>query len=285
MSSAPAAAKGADQSAAVCRCGGRDHEVHGVVEPSQRVGLRRRARVVELALAIPDVARAGHLPAHVEIQVAREVQRQVPHAVAIGVRARPELRVGQPLGEPAHPVAVVAKRLGEGRVDGGRGIGHRLPAYRTGRGCLDGRVAGRQDSSKLLRSGKFVEVDGRRFLVKGVAYGTFEPDADGSQFPPLQQVARDFALMADAGFNTVRTYTVPTPGVLDEAARHGLNRPDAVTSSTEDSTLADVVRIGMIQKMTGTRGRSCSRTCNAHTSARVRSERVAGIRLSPAVET
>jgi GT2 family glycosyltransferase/sugar lactone lactonase YvrE len=74
----------------------------------------------------------------------------------------------------------------------------------------------------LLRSGKFVEVDGRRFLVKGVAYGTFEPDADGSQFPPLQQVARDFALMADSGFNTVRTYTVPTPGVLDEAARHGL---------------------------------------------------------------
>jgi GT2 family glycosyltransferase/sugar lactone lactonase YvrE len=74
----------------------------------------------------------------------------------------------------------------------------------------------------LLKSGKFVEVDGRRFLIRGVAYGTFEPDADGSQFPPLQQVARDFALMADSGFNTVRTYTVPTPGVLDEAARHGL---------------------------------------------------------------
>jgi O-antigen biosynthesis protein len=74
----------------------------------------------------------------------------------------------------------------------------------------------------LLKSGKFVEVDGRRFLIKGVAYGTFEPDADGSQFPPLQQVARDFALMVDSGFNTVRTYTVPTPGVLDEAARHGL---------------------------------------------------------------
>ncbi|HZI80831.1 MAG TPA: glycosyltransferase [Vicinamibacterales bacterium] len=73
-----------------------------------------------------------------------------------------------------------------------------------------------------MKSGKFVEVDGRRFLIRGVAYGTFEPDADGSQFPPLQQVARDFALMADSGLNTVRTYTVPTPGVLDEAARHGL---------------------------------------------------------------
>src|SRR6188472_2230450 len=91
-----------------------------------------------------------------------------------------------------------------------------------GRHSLDGRVSGRQDSNKLLNSGKFVQVDGRRFLVKGVAYGTFEPDADGYQFPPLQQVARDFALMAEAGVNTVRTYTVPGEALLDEAARHGL---------------------------------------------------------------
>jgi beta-galactosidase/beta-glucuronidase len=74
----------------------------------------------------------------------------------------------------------------------------------------------------LFKTGKFVEVDGRRFLIRGVAYGTFEPDTSGSQFPPLQQVARDFALMAESGFNTVRTYTVPSEGVLDEAARHGL---------------------------------------------------------------
>jgi GT2 family glycosyltransferase/sugar lactone lactonase YvrE len=74
----------------------------------------------------------------------------------------------------------------------------------------------------LLKSGKFVEVDGRRFLIRGVAYGTFEPGADGSQFPPLHQVARDFAMMAEAGINTVRTYTVPRPTLLDEAARHGL---------------------------------------------------------------
>ena len=79
-----------------------------------------------------------------------------------------------------------------------------------------------QDSNKLLKSGKFVQVDGRRFLIRGVAYGTFEPDASGSQFPPLHQVARDFELMAESGFNTVRTYTVPPESVLDEAARHGL---------------------------------------------------------------
>ena len=58
-------------------------------------------------------------------------------------------------------------------------------------------------------NGKFLEVDGRRFLVKGVAYGTFAPDGDGEQFPSSARVAQDFALMAAAGINTVRTYTVP----------------------------------------------------------------------------
>ncbi len=42
-------------------------------------------------------------------------------------------------------------------------------------------------------NGKFLEVDGRRFLVKGVTYGTFAPDADGGQFPPPAQIDEDFA--------------------------------------------------------------------------------------------
>jgi GT2 family glycosyltransferase len=71
-------------------------------------------------------------------------------------------------------------------------------------------------------SGKFLEVSGRRFLVKGVTYGTFAPDADGLQFPPVKQIDRDFELMAAAGFNTVRVYTVPELSLLDAALRHGL---------------------------------------------------------------
>ena len=71
-------------------------------------------------------------------------------------------------------------------------------------------------------NGKFLDVDNRRFLVKGVAYGTFAPDAEGSQFPSASRIAHDFALMAAAGFNTVRTYTAPPVGLLDEAMRHGI---------------------------------------------------------------
>lgn len=71
-------------------------------------------------------------------------------------------------------------------------------------------------------SGKFIDVGGRHFLVKGVTYGTFAPDGDGRQFPVPTRVEADFAAMAAAGVNTVRTYTPPPGDVLDAAATHGL---------------------------------------------------------------
>jgi GT2 family glycosyltransferase/sugar lactone lactonase YvrE len=70
--------------------------------------------------------------------------------------------------------------------------------------------------------GKFLAIDGERFLVKGVAYGTFAPTAEGSHFPESARMAADFDAIAAAGFNTVRTYTTPSPATLDEAGRHGL---------------------------------------------------------------
>jgi GT2 family glycosyltransferase len=71
-------------------------------------------------------------------------------------------------------------------------------------------------------SGKFLRVNGQRFLIKGVSYGTFAPDATGAQFPHLSRVAKDFEAIASLGANTVRTYTVPPTAVLDEAAQRGL---------------------------------------------------------------
>ena len=70
--------------------------------------------------------------------------------------------------------------------------------------------------------GKFLAVDGRRFLVKGVTYGTFAPDPAGDQFPPADRLAEDFSRMAQAGVNTVRVYTTPRVALLDEASRQGL---------------------------------------------------------------
>ena len=70
--------------------------------------------------------------------------------------------------------------------------------------------------------GKFISVDGERFLVKGVTYGTFAPDAEGHQFPTAEVIGRDFTRMRASGVNTVRTYTTPEPHLLDQAAQHGL---------------------------------------------------------------
>ena len=85
-------------------------------------------------------------------------------------------------------------------------------------GALTSGSAGRRPRV----DGKFLEVDGCRFLVKGVAYGTFAPDASGAQFPSAERVERDFAGMAAAGINTVRTYTPPSTALLDAAVRHDL---------------------------------------------------------------
>ena len=76
--------------------------------------------------------------------------------------------------------------------------------------------------TRVSIDGKFLAVDGQRFLVSGASYGTFAPDSDGLQFPRPDRIASDFAQMAAAGINTVRTYTPPTEPLLDAAERHGL---------------------------------------------------------------
>ena len=84
-------------------------------------------------------------------------------------------------------------------------------------------------AGRITADGKFLRVAsaqsalaGERYLVKGVAYGTFAPDANGYQFQPIDRIAEDFRLMASLGINTVRTYTPPNADLLDEAARNGL---------------------------------------------------------------
>ena len=75
--------------------------------------------------------------------------------------------------------------------------------------------------SKVRVSAKFFYDGTEKFWIRGVTYGTFEP-RDGNEYPAPDRVSRDFALMREAGINTVRIYTVPPAYLLDEAERHGL---------------------------------------------------------------
>jgi GT2 family glycosyltransferase/sugar lactone lactonase YvrE len=100
----------------------------------------------------------------------------------------------------------------------------------------------------VLVTGKFLEVAGARFLVKGVAYGTFAPDAAGVQFPSITRVAEDFALIAAAGINTVRTYTVPPEPVMDAAADAGLRVMVGMPWSQHVAFLSDRAVTGEIRR-------------------------------------
>lgn len=71
-------------------------------------------------------------------------------------------------------------------------------------------------------AGKFLYAGDEKLYIRGVTYGTFRPSEDGDQFPPPDVVERDFAQMAEAGINAVRTYTVPPRFVLDLAQANGL---------------------------------------------------------------
>ena len=87
--------------------------------------------------------------------------------------------------------------------------------------------------------GKFFHAGAGRFLVKGVAYGTFRPNAGGYQFPSLARSLEDFRMMRAFGINTVRTYTVPRMELLDLAADHGLKVIVGIPWTQHTAFLAD----------------------------------------------
>jgi GT2 family glycosyltransferase len=70
--------------------------------------------------------------------------------------------------------------------------------------------------------GKFIFANGQKLYLRGVTYGTFRPQADGTMFPSPEVVEADFRGMVEAHVNAIRTYTVPPAWLLDLAASFGL---------------------------------------------------------------
>jgi len=110
-------------------------------------------------------------------------------------------------------------------------------------------------AARIATDGKFLRAGDERFLVKGVTYGTFAPDAQGYQFPSLQQVAADFRQMAGLGVNTVRTYTPPRRELLDAAAAEGLRVMVGLPWSQhvaflDERSLKKTIRRELVEKVT-----------------------------------
>lgn len=90
-------------------------------------------------------------------------------------------------------------------------------------GILSGRERGLEVARAARPSvdGKFLRSGGEKFYVRGVTYGTFAR-GDLGLLPEREQIRRDFAAMAEAGVNTVRTYTLPAREVFDLAEEASL---------------------------------------------------------------
>jgi GT2 family glycosyltransferase len=106
----------------------------------------------------------------------------------------------------------------------------------------DGPQAANGDGTAAARPtvrGKFFFVGDSKLYLRGVTYGTFQPDANGDEFPPPETVAADFGSMQAIGVNAVRTYTAPPPWLLDEAERHGLRVMVGLAAEREVGYLND----------------------------------------------
>jgi glycosyltransferase involved in cell wall biosynthesis len=114
-------------------------------------------------------------------------------------------------------------------------------------------------SAEIRVDGKFFRAGSEKLFIKGVTYGPFGPGSHGAQFPELEIVERDFALMVTAGINTVRVFTVPPVWLLDAAARHGLRMLVGLPWSQHVAFLDDAAVQAGIRDAIAAGVRACAR--------------------------
>ena len=59
-------------------------------------------------------------------------------------------------------------------------------------------------SESVVVDGKFFRVHAQKFLIKGVTYGPFAPDATGQTFGAAEMVVQDFKQLRELAANLLR---------------------------------------------------------------------------------
>ncbi len=77
-------------------------------------------------------------------------------------------------------------------------------------------------SGPIRAAAKFFLEGDRKFFVKGVTYGPFQPDKEGHFLGTPEQAARDLAQMREIGLNVVRIYHTPPRWFLDACTAAGM---------------------------------------------------------------
>jgi len=111
---------------------------------------------------------------------------------------------------------------------------------------------------RLSAAGKYLFAGAQKLYVRGVTYGTFRPDREGRDFHDQVGTASDFAAMAAAGINAIRTYSAPPRWLLDLAADHGIRVLVGLPWEQHVTFLDDANRVGSIEEHVRAGVRACA---------------------------
>ncbi|MEO6434788.1 MAG: hypothetical protein ABIP55_03365, partial [Tepidisphaeraceae bacterium] len=75
-------------------------------------------------------------------------------------------------------------------------------------------------ASRVRVSGKFFQLNGRKWYLKGLTYGPFAPNSEGLFLPERDRLRSDFVQIRELGANCIRVYHRPPQWVLDDALEH-----------------------------------------------------------------
>ncbi len=89
------------------------------------------------------------------------------------------------------------------------------------RGCAT-RISAVTSISRIRARAKFFFDGEKKFFVKGVTYGPFEPKEEGIHLPPPEKVREDLKLMQALGANLLRIYHPPPTWFLNLCAEAGI---------------------------------------------------------------
>jgi GT2 family glycosyltransferase len=113
---------------------------------------------------------------------------------------------------------------------------------------------------RLQVRGKFLFDGNEKVYLRGVTYGPFRPEPDGSEYHDPKRVGHDFAQMASHGVNAVRTYTLPPRWLLDLAQQSRLRVLVGLPWEQHVAFLGSSRRAREIER----RVRSGARACSGH---------------------
>ncbi len=102
-------------------------------------------------------------------------------------------------------------------------------------------------------------MNGEKFYVRGVTYGTFHPNEEGENYPEPAVVEKDFALMNSFGINSVRTYTIPPRYLLDLAQENNLKVLVGLPWEQHINFLDDSNRVKEIEQKVRQGVRACAK--------------------------